>query len=57
MLNLSLLARQVCETAKEAGAFIRDEQKKFNRNAVEKNMRTIMYRMSIKNRKNELSHA
>lgn len=36
MLNLSLLVRQVCETAKEAGAFIRDEQKKFNRNAVEK---------------------
>lgn len=36
MLNLSLLVKQVCEIAKEAGTFIRKEQKKFDRNVVEK---------------------
>lgn len=44
-MDLALLTEKVRAIALEAGAFIREERKKFSRNAVEKNMRTIMCRM------------
>ena len=36
MLDLAFLTEQVRITAKEAGTFIREERKKFDRNVVEK---------------------
>lgn len=45
MLDLSLLTDKVRSLAIEAGSFIRDERKKFHREAVEKNMHTTMFRM------------
>lgn len=44
-LDLLQLTEKVKALAIEAGGFIREERDRFNRNAVEKNMHTITYRM------------
>ena len=54
-LLLEELTRGVCKIAKQAGAYIREERRKFSLESVERvNMRTTMCRMWIKGRKSRL---
>ena len=54
MLNLSELTDKVRALAIEAGDFIREERKKFHREAIEKNMHTTMCHTQTKSRKKRL---
>ena len=47
--DLEYLCAEVRQIARKAGAFLRDERQKFDRERVEERVHTIMSRMWIKN--------